>query len=273
MRKLLLTFSLVAGLIATPVLNFAENEVLDSDTTVENVEETVTSETNEETTSTTEDIEEDQPKKDFKQIIKNKFVEGGVEFMSAVIICLILGLAIAIERIIILNLATTNTKNLLKKVKDSLKEGGVAKAQDMVSRVKGPVASIFSQGLMRSSEGIENVEKSIISYGSVEMGKLEKGLSWISLFIAIAPLLGFMGTVIGMISAFDSIMTSEGIEIAQVAKGIKEALLTTVAGLIVAIILQIFYNYCLAKVDSIVNQMEDASISFVDTLIAYKENN
>jgi len=268
MKKLLITFSFLAlGLLATPFVSFAQ----DSTETTTTVEEGNTGD--DDVTAITEEEALPTAKVTIIQKIKQKFIEGGVEFMSLVLICLILGLAIAIERVIVLNLSSTNVRKLLKNVKNALSTGGVAKAQDLVSRTKGPVASIFSQGLLRHSEGIENVEKSIVAYGQVEMGKLEKGLSWISLFIAIAPLLGFMGTVIGMIDAFDVIMTAEGIEISQVAGGIKTALLTTVAGLIVAIILQVFYNYCISKVDSIVNQMEDASIAFVDTLIAHEAIN
>lgn len=190
--------------------------------------------------------------------------------MTPVLICLILGLAVALERIITLNLSTTNTKKLLIKVEDALESGGVEAAKDLTKSTKGPVASIFTQGLMRYSEGIEMVEKSIISYGSVEMGRLEKGLIWISLFISLAPMLGFMGTVIGMIGAFDSIEAAGDISPSLVAGGIKIALLTTVAGLIVAIILQLFYNYCVAKIDSLVNDMEDASIALVDILVKHK---
>jgi len=261
MRTLLLIFSLVAiAMFATPLTSFAQDSTatdsVQSDTDKEEVAPAATDESSAEV------------EYHFIQVIKQKFIEGGVIFMGLVLICLILGLAIAIERIIVLNLSTTNVSKLLKRVRNALTSGGIAKAQDLAARTKGPVASIFSQGLLRHSEGIESVEKSIIAYGQVEMGKLEKGLSWISLFIAIAPLLGFMGTVLGMIDAFDSIMTADGIEISEVAGGIKKALLTTVAGLVVAIILQVFYNYCISKIDSIVNQMEDASISFVDTLIA-----
>lgn len=205
----------------------------------------------------------------FDQVIKSKFIEGDPTFMSPVLICLILGLAIAIERIISLNLATTNTSKLLSKVEDALESGGVEAAKEVTRNTKGPVASIFTQGLMRMSEGIDMVEKSVIAYGSVEMGRLERGLVWISLFISLAPMLGFMGTVIGMIGAFDSIQAAGDISPSLVAGGIKVALLTTVAGLIVAIILQLFYNYCVSKIDSIVNSMEDASISLVDILVKH----
>jgi biopolymer transport protein ExbB len=203
-------------------------------------------------------------------VIKEKFIEGDPLYMTPVLICLILGLAIALERIISLNLATTNTKKLVLKVEDALSTGGIEAAKDVTRNTKGPVASIFTQGLMRYSEGIEMVEKSIIAYGSVEMGRLEKGLVWISLFISLAPMLGFMGTVIGMIGAFDAIEAAGDISPSLVAGGIKIALLTTVAGLIVAIILQLFYNYLVSKIDSLVNDMEDASISLVDVLVKHK---
>lgn len=227
-----------------------------------------------ETASTMEEeapvVEEEAEPQTFHQIVKEKFIEGDWRFMSPVLLCLILGLAIALERIISLNLATTNTKKLVAQVDQAITEGGIEAAANVTKSTKGPVASIFTQGLMRMSEGIEMVEKSIIAYGSVEMGKLEKGLVWISLFISLAPMLGFMGTVIGMIGAFDAIEAAGDISPSLVAGGIKVALLTTVAGLIVAIILQLFYNYCVAKVDSLVNEMEDASISFVDVLVKHK---
>jgi biopolymer transport protein ExbB len=191
--------------------------------------------------------------------------------MSTVLLALILGLALVIERIIYLNLATTNTRKLLEEVETSLKSGGIDAAKDVCRDTSGPVASIFYQGLMKYDEGLDNVEKSIIAYGSVQMGKLEKGLSWIGLFIALAPMLGFMGTVIGMIQAFDMIEKAGDISPTVVASGIKVALLTTVFGLIVAIILQIFYNYLLAKVDSLVNDMEDSSITFMDILSENKK--
>ena len=208
--------------------------------------------------------------KGFHQELKERFVEGGPAFMGIVLLCLILGLAFAIERIIYLNLATTNTKKLADNVEDALKSGGIDAAKEVCRNTKGPVASIFYQGLDRSNEGVEMVEKSIIAYGSVQMGLLEKGLSWISLFIALAPMLGFMGTVIGMIGAFDAIEAAGDISPSLVAGGIKVALLTTVFGLIVAMILQIFYNYLIAKVDSITNSMEDASISLIDLLVKNK---
>jgi biopolymer transport protein ExbB len=201
--------------------------------------------------------------------IKRLFIEGGAQFMGTVLLALILGLSIAIERIIYLNLATTNTNKLLAKIEAALEEGGVEAAKEVCRNTRGPVASIFYQGLDRAHEGIEMAEKSIISYGGVQMGLLEKNLSWISLFIAIAPMLGFMGTVVGMIVAFDNIERAGNVSATLVAGGIKVALITTIAGLIVAIILQVFYNYILSKIDNLTNQMEDASISLVDLLVKY----
>ncbi len=201
--------------------------------------------------------------------LKQKFIEGGAFFMTFVLLALILGLAFSIERVLYLNLATSNTKKLLAKVEEALDSGGVEAAKEVCRNTRGPVASIFYQGLDRADHGIDVVEKSIISYGGVQAGLLEKGLSWIGLFIALAPMLGFMGTVIGMIGAFDAIEIAGDISPSLVAGGIKVALITTVFGLIVAIILQIFYNYCVAKIDSIVNDMEDASISLLDLLVKH----
>lgn len=203
------------------------------------------------------------------QALKQKFMEGGVMWMSPILLCLILGLAIIIERVIYLNLSTVNTKKLLKKIEDSLASGGIEAAKQICRETRGPVAAIFYQGLDRSGEGIDVVEKSVVAYGSVQSGNLENGLSWVSLFIALAPMLGFMGTVVGMIEAFDSIEAMGDIAPAAVAGGIKIALLTTVAGLIVAVILQLFYNYLVSKIDSITISMEDASISLIDILTKY----
>ena len=209
--------------------------------------------------------------KTFHQVLKQNFIDGGPGFMGIVLVALILGLAIAIERIIYLNMATTNTKKLLADVDEALSSGGVEAAKEVCRNTKGPVASIFYQGLDRVDEGVEEAEKAVVAYGGVQMGQLEKNVSWISLFIALAPMLGFMGTVIGMIGAFNDIAVANDISPAVVAGGIKIALLTTVFGLVVAIILQIFYNYIVAKIDSIVNSMEDASISLVDLLVKFKK--
>ena len=216
-------------------------------------------------------MEEEPAPRGFTQELKNRFIEGGPGFMGIVLLCLILGLAIAIERIIYLNLSTTNTSKLIEDVESALSSGGVEAAKEVCRDTKGPIASIFYQGLDRSSEDLDAAEKAVVAYGGVQMGQLEKNVSWISLFIALAPMLGFMGTVIGMIQAFDKIEAAGDMQPSLVAGGIKVALLTTVFGLIVAIILQIFYNYIIAKIDSIVNNMEDASISLMDILVKNKK--
>jgi biopolymer transport protein ExbB len=201
--------------------------------------------------------------------LKIKFVEGGVPWMMPILIFLILGLAICIERIIYLNLSDINSKKLLQRVEAALNEGGIEAAKEVCRNTRGPIASIFYQGLLRWDEGMEVVEKSIISYGSVQMSLLEKGFTWISLFIALAPSMGFLGTVIGMIQAFDQIQIMGDISPTAVAGGIKIALITTVFGLIVAMILQVFFNYLINKVEGIVGDMEDSSISLLDILVKY----
>ena len=206
-------------------------------------------------------------------VFKDKFVEGGVIWMTPILIVLILGLAVAIERIIHLNLATTNTDKLLKKIEEALGSGGVDAAKELCRNTRGPVASIFYQGLDRYTEGVESVEKAIVSYGGVQMGKLESGMVWLQLFIAIAPSLGFLGTIIGMISAFDAIAVAGDISPSIVAGGMMIALLTTVFGLITALILQVFYNYLLNKISSLVNAMEDSSITIMDMIVKYKVKN
>ncbi len=200
------------------------------------------------------------------QTLKQYFIEGDWQFMTLVLVCLILGLAFCIERIITLNLATTNTDKLLSNIDERLADNDLEGAKELCRSTPGPTASVLHEGLKNIGEGPEAVEKAIVSYGSVQMGLLEKGLVWISLFIAIAPMLGFMGTVIGMIQAFDRIAEVGDLSPAVVAGGIKVALLTTVFGLIVAIILQIFYNYIVAKIDSITGKMESASLAIVDVL-------
>ena len=207
----------------------------------------------------------------FHQELKQRFIEGGPGFMGIVLLCLILGLAIAIERIIYLNLSTTNTANLASSVEEALKSGGVSAAKEVCRDTKGPVASIYYQGLDRADESVEAAEKAVVAYGGVQMGQLEKNVSWLSLFIAIAPMLGFMGTVIGMIQAFQKIAAVGNLSASLIAGDIQVALLTTVFGLITAIILQIFYNYIIAKIDAIVNDMEDSSISLIDMLAASKK--
>ena len=206
----------------------------------------------------------------FTQVLKKYFIDGGPFFMSFVLLALILGLALVIERIIYLALSTTNSDQLLEDVESALNSEGVDAAKEVCRNSTGPVATIFYEGLDKMDEGIEMVDKAIVSVGSVENGKLERNVSWISLFIALAPMLGFMGTVIGMIGAFDAIEAAGDISPSLVAGGIKVALLTTVFGLIVAMILQVFYNLIIAMMDNIVNKMEDASIHFLDVVAAFK---
>ena len=205
------------------------------------------------------------------QQLKTQFIDGGPGFMSLIILCLILGLAVCIERIIYLSLSKTNTKKLLAKIEEALNNGGVEAAKEVCRNTRGPIASIFYQGLLRADQGIEVVEKTIVSYGSVQMSLMENGLSWIGLFISVGPSLGFLGTVVGMVQAFDAIQVAGDISPNVVAGGMKVALITTVGGLIVAIILQIFYNYIISRIDSISIEMEDTSISLVDMLTKYQE--
>ena len=267
MMKKLFAFIAVIGMLYIGVSNNAVAQDQTEEATTEVAEETTPA-------VVAADVEEEQAAaaeegKSLHSQLKQKFIEGGATFMSFVLIALILGLAMALERVIYLNLSTKKKKKLLVKVEEALDNGGIEAAKEVCRNTRGPVASIFYQGLDRSEEGLDVVEKTVVAYGGVQAGLLEKGLSWIALFIALAPMLGFMGTVIGMIDAFDAIEVAGDISPSLVAGGIKVALITTVSGLIVAIILQIFYNYCVAKIDSIVNSMEDASISLIDTLVKH----
>jgi len=205
------------------------------------------------------------------QVLMQKFLEGGWGWMLPVLLCLVFGLAIAIERILFLTFSTINTKKFMNSIEDALKNGGVEAAKEIARNTRGPIASIYYQGLDRYNQGLDAVEKSVVSYGSVQTGQMESGLSWIGLFIALSPMLGFMGTVVGMIGAFDAIQAAGDISPTLVAGGIKVALLTTLMGLIAAVILQLFYNYIVAKIDSLVNQMEDTSIILMDMLTAYNK--
>jgi len=273
MKKL---FALVAvfGMLLMGASTIAFAQDVDDTTATEEVD---TSSTVEETPAVAPALDDTEPATDGEEQIslhkrvKQKFIEGGATFMGFVLLCLIFGLALSIERIIYLNLATTNTNKLLKKIEDALASGGVDAAKEVCRDTRGPVASIFYQGLDRADQGVEVAEKAVISYGGVQMGLMEKGLSWIQLFISIAPMLGFMGTVIGMIAAFDSIRIAGDVSPQLVASGIMVALITTVSGLIVAIVLQLFYNYIVAKIDGLVNSMEDASISLIDLLVKHNK--
>jgi len=206
----------------------------------------------------------------FFNVLVEKFNEGG-DFMWPVLVALVLGLAIFLERIITLNLADINTRKFVLEVQQALQEGGIPAAQELCAKTRGPVASVFQAGLMRADEGIDAAEKAITAYGSIEMSFLERGLVWLSLFIAIAPLLGFLGTVVGMIEAFDAIEAAADISPSLVARGIKIALLTTAGGLLSGIILQIGYNYCVSKIDRLISDMEESSITLIDSIVLLKE--
>lgn len=267
MRKLF-AFLTIVILITAGLSNYSYAQVYNEEENAP-VAETIAGDSTtvaEEITQDVAVVAEPEAQQSFHQILKEKFIEGGPGFMGIVLLALIFGLAISIERIIYLSMASINTRKLLKNFETALDEGGVAKAKEVVRSTRGPVASIFSEGINRFDDGLGEVEKAVIAYGSVVTGRLEAGVSWISLFIALAPMLGFMGTVIGMIKAFDDIAAAGDISPTVVADGIKVALLTTVFGLIVAIILQIFYNYIVSKIESLVNDMEDSSIAFIDIL-------
>ena len=265
MKKLFVILS-VAGLLSFGAVNvFAQD---DAAAQTEQVAETTADAAADTQYNPETDIPNSEP---LHQVIKQKFIEGGVLWMTPILLCLIIGLAVVIERIIYLNLSTTNTKKLISKVEQALNNGGIEAAKEVCRNTRGPVASIFYQGLDRYTEGLDVVEKSVVSYGSVQMGQMESGLPWVSLFIAVSPMLGFMGTVVGMIDAFDAIQAAGDISPALVAGGIKVALLTTLAGLIVAVILQFFYNYILSKIDGLVISMEDSSITLVDLLTQYSK--
>ena len=204
-------------------------------------------------------------------VMMQKFLEGGWGWMLPILIFLIIGLAVAIERILYLSFSTINSKKFIAQIEEALKNGGIDAAMEVARNTRGPIASIYYQGLLRYNQGLDAVEKSIVSYGSVQTGQMESGLTWIGLFIALSPMLGFMGTVVGMIDAFDAIQAAGDISPTLVAGGIKVALLTTLMGLIAAVILQLFYNYIVSKIDSLVNEMEDTSITLTDILTAYNK--
>lgn len=200
-----------------------------------------------------------------------KFNQGGA-FMWPILACLVLGIAFVIFKFVSLSRASVNTKKFIVDVKRGLDEGGVDRAIEICSKNSGSIASVFQAGLMRADEGIEAAEKAVISYGSIEMSFLERGLIWISTFISIAPLLGFTGTVQGMIQAFDAIAAAKNISPEIVATGISVALLTTLFGLIVAMILQVFYNYFVSRIDKLVVDMEESSIELIDSLVLLERN-
>ncbi|MFM8565913.1 MAG: MotA/TolQ/ExbB proton channel family protein [Bacteroidota bacterium] len=267
MKKVLALFFAAGILFTQPVLaqeatEAAATEQVASTDTNAAAADTAAAATEEAATA----VEEEES---FTQVLKEKFIEGDPLWMAPVLLTLILGLAIAIERVLYLSMSNSNNDTHLQEVEAALKSGGKSAALEVCRNTRGPVAAIFYQGLEKMDEGIDMVDKAIVSLGSVENGKLERGVSWISLFIALAPMLGFMGTVIGMIQAFDAIEAAGDISPSLVAGGIKVALLTTVFGLIAAMILQVFYNLIVAMIDNLVNKMEDASITFLDLVAAH----
>ena len=273
--KKLIAFLMVAGLMTFGISNLVAQDQKEQAQT-EQTEQTVAPEQPE--VAPAETVEELTPAVDnaaepktFRESIKKQFIDGGPAFMGIVLIILLIGMAISIERIIYLTLASANSKKLLEGIEAKMKNGDVEGAKQLCKDTRGPVASIFTQGLIRYQDGqsLDEIEKAIVSYGSVAGGKLESGLSWIGLCISLAPMFGFMGTVIGMIQAFDDIAAAGDMSPQIVASGMKVALLTTVFGLIAAIILQIFFNFIASKIENIVNDMEDASISFMDILAKY----
>lgn len=266
MKKLFLVLA-AAALTFGPATVFAQNAPAAVEETTVQVEEAAAPAAEEEAVNPEVEIAGES----MHHILMQKFLEGGWGWMLPVLLCLILGLAIAIERILYLSLSTINTKKFIAKVEEALNNGGIDAAKELCRNTKGPIASIYYQGLDRYNQGLDAVEKSVVSYGSVQTGQMESGLSWIGLFIALSPMLGFMGTVVGMIGAFDAIQAAGDISPTLVAGGIKVALLTTLMGLIAAVILQLFYNYIIAKIDGLVNDMEDASIILMDMLTVYKK--
>lgn len=208
----------------------------------------------------------------FHQLLKTKFIEGNATFMSLVALALVLGLAFCIERLIYLTLSEVNARRLMSDIDTLVMSGDTEKARQLCRDTRGPVASVCYQGLLHIADKIENIERSIVAYGSVQAANLERGCSWIKLFITIAPSLGFLGTVIGMVMSFDRIQSVGDINPTVVAEGMKVALITTIFGIIVALILQVFYNYILVKIEHLTQQMEESAITLLDIIMKYKEN-
>ena len=270
MKKLIALLTIVGFMTFGISSLFAQEEqVQPEENAVEQVVETPAVE--EEVVTT--DLTPTQAPATFRESIKKQFIDGGPAFMGIVLVILLLGMAISIERIIYLTMADSNSKKLLAGIEAKMQAGDVEGAKQLCKDTRGPVASIFTQGLIRYQEGqsLEEVEKSLVSYGAVAAGKLESGLSWVGLCISLAPMFGFMGTVIGMIQAFDAIAAAGDMSPTVVAQGMKVALLTTVFGLIAAIILQIFFNFIASKIEKITSDMENASISFMDILVKYNK--
>ena len=268
MKKLFLVLAVAALSFSTAIAQEAATAAPAEEATVENAEAVVAEEAvAEEAIDPEVQIAGDS----LHYVLMQKFLEGGWGWMLPILIILVLGLAIAIERILFLGLSTINTKKFIAQVEKALNEGGIEAAKAVCRDTKGPIASIYWQGLDRYEQGLDAVEKAVVSYGSVQTGQLESGLGWLSLFIALSPSLGFMGTVVGLVQSFDAIQAAGDISPALVAGGMKVALLTTLLGLIAAMVLQVFYNYVIVKIDGMVHEMEDACITLMDILTVYKK--
>jgi len=258
------------------LLTFGVNQTINAQDAAPAAEEVAQDSPAADSISAAETVEDEAPaqveeteKQGLHKTIKIKFIEGSAGFMSLVAIAMIFGLALCIERIIFLSLSEINSKKLLEDIQAALENGDVEAAKSICRDTRGPVASICYQGMLRIDEGLDVVERSVVSYGSVQASNLEKNLSWITLFIAMSPSLGFLGTVIGMVQAFDDIQKAGDISPNVVAGGMKVALITTIFGIIVALILQVFYNYILSKVEALNTDMEDSSVSLLDIIMKY----
>ena len=271
MKKLFMILSVVGVMSLATANVYAQEPEAEAVATEQVADEAVAEEAVAEEAAPAIDEETEVAGVPFHQALKQKFIEGGVFWMTPVLLCLIIGLAVAIERILYLSFSKINTKKFIAAFEEALNNGGIEAAKELARNTKGPVASIFYQGALRYNEGLDVVEKAVASYGSVQNGLMESGLSWISLFIAISPSLGFMGTVVGMVEAFDQIQAAGEVSATLVAGGIKVALLTTLAGLIAAVVLQFFFNLVLSMIESQVVKMEDSSIQLIDMLQAYNK--
>ena len=270
MKKLFLVLAVAAMTFSTAIAQEAAPANAEQPAT-EQVEAVEAAEAVEAPVEAAIDAETEIAGETMHHVLMQKFLEGGWGWMLPILVVLVLGMAIAIERILFLALSTINTKKFIAQVEVALNEGGIEAAKEVCRNTKGPIASIYYQGLDRYDQGLDAVEKAVVSYGSVQTGQLESGLGWLSLFISLSPSLGFMGTVVGLVQSFDSIQAAGDISPALVAGGMKVALLTTLLGLIAAMVLQVFYNYVIVKIDGMVNEMEDASITLTDILTAYSK--
>ena len=271
MLKFLQTcFLALLFLCATPIIAQSDTTVVLSETAEQNADDSLDIALDEAVLQEADTLVAPMESGGLHQSLKTKFIEGNAGFMSLVALALVIGLAFCIERIIYLSLSEIKTKRFIADVDAKILEGDIDGAKDMCRNTRGPVASICYQGLVRANEPIDEVERSVAAYGAVQAANLEKGCSWITLFIAIAPSLGFLGTVIGMVMAFDQIQTAGDISPTIVAAGMKVALITTIFGIIAALILQIFYNYILTKIERLTAEMEETAISLLDALVKYQ---